>query len=399
VALAAVTAIILGALGATQGAAQPCIHGVICPTEPTPSLSPSPSPSASPSSGDATSSPTQPPGTEPQPQPGLGPTPGRPGSATDPAGALPELVVPNIARTPARSTENLLDILTPLSDRGIPLEQMVVLASAPFPVAGLATYSHDFGFPRYVPFPHLHEGTDIFADFGTPIVASSPGAIAGIGDQTIGGNSIWISSDDGNGYYYTHLLGFAEGLYVGQRVEAGTVIGYVGNSGNAATTPPHVHFEIHPPVMDAKGKKMIAGGARTLANGQGSTNTPAADPKATLDMWLKQAEANAQTMVVELGQKLQSVSRELHFSNRVDSLFVMETRDRPTELVMFSVLEPTLGAMGLARQAAALNALATSSGSFSQRTYEERRFSALVQTLQAPQIALSKLTGLTPLFL
>ncbi|MGH2768314.1 MAG: M23 family metallopeptidase, partial [Actinomycetota bacterium] len=129
----------------------------------------------------------------------------------------------------------------------------------PFPVAGLAHFSHDWKLPRWTPSPHLHEGTDIFAAEGTPIVASGPGKVAATARVPVGGISVWIVADDGNAFYYAHLRGFAKGLQRGQRVEVGTVIGYVGDTGNAEGGPPHLHFELHPPLKNRR-REIVASG-------------------------------------------------------------------------------------------------------------------------------------------
>jgi murein DD-endopeptidase MepM/ murein hydrolase activator NlpD len=79
----------------------------------------------------------------------------------------------------------------------------------------------------------------------TNALAVEDGTISKMGNNTLGGISLWLSGDTGNEYYYAHLYGYADGLEVGQHVKAGQVIGYVGDTGNANGTP-HLHFEIHP---------------------------------------------------------------------------------------------------------------------------------------------------------
>ncbi|MEM1333037.1 MAG: M23 family metallopeptidase, partial [Actinomycetota bacterium] len=70
-----------------------------------------------------------------------------------------------------------------------------------------------------------------------------PGALAG--------NGVRVLADDGTGTWYTylHMLDFAPGIEVGTKVQAGDVIGWIGNTGSSAT--PHLHFEIHPGGGDA----------------------------------------------------------------------------------------------------------------------------------------------------
>jgi murein DD-endopeptidase MepM/ murein hydrolase activator NlpD len=75
---------------------------------------------------------------------------------------------------------------------------------------------------------------------GTPLVA----VVGGFAQQKVvrlGGNAVWLNGNDGNRYFYAHLDSFAQG----GAVNAGDVIGYVGDTGNARGTP-HLHFEIHP---------------------------------------------------------------------------------------------------------------------------------------------------------
>jgi murein DD-endopeptidase MepM/ murein hydrolase activator NlpD len=93
-----------------------------------------------------------------------------------------------------------------------------------------------------------HEGVDIFALSGTPVLAVVNGVIEKKGVNTLGGNKLWVRSPGDNwSYYYAHLSGYAPGISNGSRVKKGQVIGYVGNTGNARTTPPHLHFETHVP--------------------------------------------------------------------------------------------------------------------------------------------------------
>ncbi|HEX6424552.1 MAG TPA: M23 family metallopeptidase [Acidimicrobiales bacterium] len=87
-----------------------------------------------------------------------------------------------------------------------------------------------------------HQGVDMMAPHGTPTVAPVSGTVEHRG-SSVGGLSWYVHGDDGNTYFGTHLSAY-ENQGAG-RVAAGTVIGYVGDSGNAAGTP-HLHFEYHP---------------------------------------------------------------------------------------------------------------------------------------------------------
>jgi murein DD-endopeptidase MepM/ murein hydrolase activator NlpD len=88
-----------------------------------------------------------------------------------------------------------------------------------------------------------HQGIDMMAGYGTPTVAPVGGRIEHR-EVSLGGLSWFLHGDDGNTYYGAHLSGY-ENVGAG-RVPQGAVIGYVGESGNAAGTTPHLHFEIHP---------------------------------------------------------------------------------------------------------------------------------------------------------
>ncbi len=90
-----------------------------------------------------------------------------------------------------------------------------------------------------------HRGIDIFAKKGTPLVAVSDGIVSYIGVQPKGGNCLWLTTENGSSFYYAHLDRWAPGLYEGMPVASGDLLGFVGNTGNALTTPPHLHFGIN----------------------------------------------------------------------------------------------------------------------------------------------------------
>ncbi len=117
-----------------------------------------------------------------------------------------------------------------------------------FPVAGDTEFIDSWGYPRMTgtPSEHWHQGSDLFADHGTPLIAAENGVLARVGVGSLGGNKLWVVGDSGIEYYYAHLSAFAPGVHDGQRVKAGELVGYVGDTGNARGTSPHLHFEIHP---------------------------------------------------------------------------------------------------------------------------------------------------------
>jgi len=111
------------------------------------------------------------------------------------------------------------------------------------PVQGGASFIDSWGFPRSG--GRRHKGVDMFAARGTPVVAVVDGRIK-FSSNSLGGRSTHLYSDNGTVYYYTHLDGHPGNISSGQRVAKGTVVGFVGNSGNARYTSPHNHFEIRP---------------------------------------------------------------------------------------------------------------------------------------------------------
>ena len=90
-----------------------------------------------------------------------------------------------------------------------------------------------------------HKGIDIFAPKGTGVVAVADGIISYIGVQSKGGQCLWLTTENGASFYYAHLDRWAPGLYEGMEVRSGDLLGYVGNTGNARTTPPHLHFGVN----------------------------------------------------------------------------------------------------------------------------------------------------------
>ena len=91
----------------------------------------------------------------------------------------------------------------------------------------------------------VHEGQDIFAARGTPVFSGTNGYILRIGNSGLGGNHVFVIGAGGRRYYYAHLDAIAENLHPGQYVNTDTVIGFVGATGNAETTPPHLHFGMY----------------------------------------------------------------------------------------------------------------------------------------------------------
>jgi murein DD-endopeptidase MepM/ murein hydrolase activator NlpD len=113
-----------------------------------------------------------------------------------------------------------------------------------FPVYGAAAYTDTFGAPRAN--TGWHHGEDIFAPLGAPILAVANGIVFSVGWNDIGGLRLWLQDLAGNEFYYAHLSAFSPLAVNGAQVRAGDVLGFMGNTGDAEATPPHLHFEIHP---------------------------------------------------------------------------------------------------------------------------------------------------------
>ena len=117
-----------------------------------------------------------------------------------------------------------------------------------FPVASDYSFIDSWGFPRGpgTPWEHWHEGADIFAPTGTELLAVESGIISRLAGGGRGGLALYIEGQSGSKHYYAHLDGYADGIAEGRPVTAGQLVGYVGDSGNAAGGLPHLHYEIHP---------------------------------------------------------------------------------------------------------------------------------------------------------
>jgi murein DD-endopeptidase MepM/ murein hydrolase activator NlpD len=115
-----------------------------------------------------------------------------------------------------------------------------------FPVYGPSSYSDTFGAARGDISSGWHHGDDIFAPLGAPLLAVASGTLFSVGWNRVGGNRLWLRDGQGNLFYYAHLSAFSPLAVNGNKVNAGDVIGFVGNTGDAQGTPFHLHFEIHP---------------------------------------------------------------------------------------------------------------------------------------------------------
>jgi murein DD-endopeptidase MepM/ murein hydrolase activator NlpD len=120
-----------------------------------------------------------------------------------------------------------------------------------FPVYGPSSFTDTFGASRAA--TGWHHGEDIFAPLGAPILAVADGTVFSVGWNDVGGLRVWLRDRHGNEFYYAHLSAFSQLAVNGNQVEAGDVLGFMGNTGDAEHTPYHLHFEIHPASLLHKG--------------------------------------------------------------------------------------------------------------------------------------------------
>ena len=127
------------------------------------------------------------------------------------------------------------------------------------PIAGESEWSKGSWMPNTLTHRgRTHAATDIYAAAGTPIVAPVSGKVIGAATGKIGGNYVRLQGDDGNIYYFAHMKDTAK-VSSGQRVSAGAHIGFVGTSGSAQGTSPHLHFSIKRGSMPVNPATMLEG--------------------------------------------------------------------------------------------------------------------------------------------
>ncbi|MEX0890771.1 MAG: peptidoglycan DD-metalloendopeptidase family protein [Gemmatimonadota bacterium] len=146
---------------------------------------------------------------------------------------------------PSRDGDYIVRLQPELLAGGRYTLQVITAAALAFPVDGHGTGAIQsvFGDPRDGGVRD-HHGVDIFAPRGTPALAASAGTVSRVQDTSRGGLVVWIRDERrGANLYYAHLD--AQTVERGQRVEVGDTVGLIGNTGNARTTPPHLHFGVY----------------------------------------------------------------------------------------------------------------------------------------------------------
>jgi murein DD-endopeptidase MepM/ murein hydrolase activator NlpD len=135
---------------------------------------------------------------------------------------------------------------SPLPYLPIPESLLPSLDGGPyvFPVFGEHSWGDTYGAARAD--VTYHHGNDVFGELGQPLLAVADGTVFAVGWNKIGGLRLWLRDRQGNTFYYAHLAAFSTLVFNGARVRAGQVVGFMGKTGDAESTLPHLHFEVHP---------------------------------------------------------------------------------------------------------------------------------------------------------
>jgi murein DD-endopeptidase MepM/ murein hydrolase activator NlpD len=144
--------------------------------------------------------------------------------------------IPTIVVAPAGAIPNLPPTMTPQLGEG----------GYVFPVYGPVAWGDTFGASRPDAPGGWHHGDDVFAPLGAPVLAAHHGVVFSVGWERLGGRRLWLRDDRGNEFYYAHLSAYSPLAVNGAIVNAGDVLGFVGDTGDAEGTPYHLHFEVHP---------------------------------------------------------------------------------------------------------------------------------------------------------
>lgn len=141
----------------------------------------------------------------------------------------------------------LADRLPPIAQHPIVAWRLVRSdppATVLVPVAGVpvSRIRDTWQAPR--PGDRLHQGIDIFAPRGRAVISATSGIVISMGENELGGRVVRVLGPGGQWHYYAHLDAYGP-VRPGQIIDAGTVIGYVGTTGNARGTPPHLHYGIY----------------------------------------------------------------------------------------------------------------------------------------------------------
>jgi murein DD-endopeptidase MepM/ murein hydrolase activator NlpD len=229
------------------------------------------------------------------------------------------------------TTDNLVAVANELRALGVPLERIVRDVYAPFIIGGKAAWTDTWGAPRYGPGPIIrtHEGQDVFCSYGDPVLATETGTV-NYGDAGLGGKVARLLRSDGSYWYYAHLSDFNNEVFPsGATVQAGDVIGYCGNSGNAVSSPSHVHFGFY------------------------DTSGNARNPHSTLIKWLNQAERRAGSSISRARDERVREIKSLTLARRFGDSFMpdLSALEDGSGALLGATGSPSTGAFGVAQSA------------------------------------------------
>lgn len=118
-----------------------------------------------------------------------------------------------------------------------------------------------------------HQGIDIFAPKDTPVLSTTSGLVMRVGTNKLGGQVVWVLGPGLERHYYAHLNRY--GVFrAGDRIEAGDVIGYTGNTGNARGGPVHLHYGIYRQGTARNPYPRLANGGRDAASRPAHARSP-----------------------------------------------------------------------------------------------------------------------------
>ena len=202
------------------------------------------------------------------------------------------------------TTDRLVARAAHLRSLGMPTAEVIRKVFPPFIIAGHAAWTNTWGAPRFGPAPgqvRRHQGQDVFCDFGAPVLAAEAGTVS-FGDGGLGGKVARVHTSDGGYWYYAHLSAFnTKEFSPGDEVQVGDILGNCGNTGNALTTPPHVHFGHY--------------------NGDGVAVNPMRD----LMRWLREAERRTGVLVAEVADERSREIASITLSRRFGDAFMPDT--------------------------------------------------------------------------
>lgn len=291
----------------------------LCDVAPIPGNSPSPSPGPSPKGGKS-------------PKPAKVENPDEAGDKTTDKGKGKgdkkddeEVKTGPLVVSSPNNSARLIEILSPLSRYGVHLQQALLQVVGPFPVAGLTYWSDDWHACRDG-CTRLHEGLDIFGEEGTPLVATADGVVTQklVGETS--GISIEIQDAQGIQYFYAHMSGYAEPINIGDTVQVGQMLGYLGHTGNAMYTPPHLHLEYQP----------------------GGVPAP---PKPHVDEWIKIAEVEAQAFADRIMTEELPEASDFRLTRSFDLTGGAQTIQPGAErLLALAGIQPSVSSLEMARR-------------------------------------------------